>query len=54
MPVVCGEGSGCVCTGVDAAAGFSILSHTKRTAHNGPRDGTVRELPCRREFQQLP
>lgn len=54
MPVVCGECSGCVCTGVDAAVGFNILSHTKQTAHYGPRDWTVRELPCRREFQQLP
>lgn len=28
MLVVCGECSGCVCTGVDAAVGFNILSHT--------------------------
>lgn len=29
MPVVCGEWNGCVCTGVDAAVGFNIVSLSK-------------------------
>lgn len=53
MPGVCAEWSGCVCTGVDAAVRFSILSHSKQTAHCSQGTG-LSELPCRRDFQQQP